>query len=309
MPASHPLRVGVLSAPDSPYLADLQRAAALCPRGTELQPLRFNDMQFRMLGAGRAEASVAAQAGVELTAELDAVIVRSMPLGSLEQVIFRMDCLQVWESQGVPVINPPRTLEVAIDKWLTLHRLQQAGVPVPATIACQSRAAALEAFETLGGDVVVKPLFGGEGRGIIRVQDLDMAWRVFGTLQQMGQVLYVQQFCQHFGFDIRVLFVGEHVHAIKRRAVGDAWRTNLAQGSTAERHLLSDEELQMARQSAEAVGGGLLGVDLLPCRDGRLLVLEVNAVPGWRGLAKTLDVDVAAQVIAYAHCQANLRSF
>ena len=72
MPASHPLRVGVLSAPDSPYLAELQRAAALCPRGTELQPLRFNDMQCRMLGAGRAEATVAAQAGAELSAELSA---------------------------------------------------------------------------------------------------------------------------------------------------------------------------------------------------------------------------------------------
>lgn len=313
MPASNCVRVGVLSAPDSPYLADLQRAAAACPHPTELLPIRFNDMQCRMLGAGREDATVAAQAVAaqaekEQAAELDAVIVRSMPLGSLEQVIFRMDCLQVWESQGVPVVNPPKALEVAIDKWLTLHRLQQAGVPVPATIACQSRSTAIEAFEILGGDVVVKPLFGGEGRGLIRVQEIDMAWRVFGTLQQVGQVLYVQKFCPHFGFDIRVLFIGDQTYSIKRRAVGDAWRTNLAQGSTAERHLLSETELRVAQQSAKAIGGGLLGVDLLPCRDGRLLVLEVNAVPGWRGLAKALDVDVAAEVISYVRRQAQMRS-
>ncbi len=153
-------------------------------------------------------------------------IVRSMPLGSLEQIIFRMDCLQVWESRGVLVINPARSLEVAIDKWLTLHRLQQQGLDVPATVACQTRESAMQAMQDLGGDVLVKPLFGGEGRGIVRLQDKDTAWRVLGTLQQVGQVLYVQQFMPHFGYDIRVLFVGERVYSIKRHApVGAGART------------------------------------------------------------------------------------
>jgi ribosomal protein S6--L-glutamate ligase len=115
-----------------------------------------------------------------------------MPLGSLEQVIFRMDCLQVWQSLGAEVINSPRCLETSIDKWLTLHRLVKAGILVPPTVACQTRDQALSAFEELGRDVLVKPLFGGEGRGIIRLQDRDLAWRTFSTLQQLGQVLYVQ---------------------------------------------------------------------------------------------------------------------
>ncbi len=306
-----PIRIGVLSTPDSPYFADLQHAAAVSSRATELHLLRFSDLQCRMVGAHPAQATAVAIGGngLDLAAacEMDAVVVRSMPLGSLEQVIFRMDCLQVWESHGVPIINPPRTLELAIDKWLTLHRLQLAGVNVPATIACQSRAAAIEAFETLGRDVVVKPLFGGEGRGLIRVQDMDMAWRVFGTLQQLGQVLYVQEFCPHFGYDIRVLFIGEQHYSIKRHAVGDAWRTNLAQGSLAEPHSLSDAEWDLARRSSQAVGGTLLGIDLLPCRDGRLLVLEVNAVPGWRGLSKALNVDIAAQVISHVQQASDCR--
>ncbi|MCA9134501.1 MAG: hypothetical protein KDA45_15130, partial [Planctomycetales bacterium] len=108
---------------------------------------------------------------------LDALLVRSMPIGSLEQVIFRMDCLQTWQSRGLRIVNPPRSLEIAIDKWLCLQRLSEAEIAVPPTICCQTRSAAMEALQALGGDVLVKPLFGGEGRGILRVNDKDLAWR------------------------------------------------------------------------------------------------------------------------------------
>ena len=307
MPNRQTTRIGVLSTQDSPYLLDLRRAASLSARPTEVELLKFNDLQSRIGLEPDFDVGVRTSSEKAVVSDVDAVIVRSMPLGSLEQVIFRMDCLQIWESSNVPVINPPRSLEVAIDKWLTLHRLHQVGVPVPATIACQTRAAAMEAFELLGGDVLVKPLFGGEGRGIVRLQNADMAWRVLGTLQQIGQVLYLQQYCHHLGYDIRVLFIGERVFSIKRHAVGGAWRTNLSQGSVPESHKLSETEMELARKSAEAVGGSILGVDLLPCCDGRLLVLEVNAVPGWRGLAKALDVDIATQVINHMHCCINTR--
>lgn len=286
-------------------MRDLQRAAHQLGN-VDVSVLRFGELQASL---GVALTDVAMDSALrqpeacsvdplnELTVE--AVIVRSMPLGSLEQVIFRMDCLQVWQSRGVAVVNPPRSLEVAIDKWLTLHRLQQVGVAVPPTIACQSRSSAMEAMRVLGGDVLVKPLFGGEGRGIVRLQDKDTAWRVLGTLQQIGQILYVQQFVEHLGYDIRVLFVGERVFSIKRFSGVGSWRTNLAQGSTAEPHQLTDQELEIAKRAAVAVGGSVLGIDLLPCRDGRLLTLEVNAVPGWRGLGKALGVDIAAEVVAH----------
>lgn len=282
--------IAILGTEESLYAKDLQRAALELDRTLELPCLNFNDLT---VGIDRQGQTVSPLLG------FGGLIVRTMPLGSLEQVIFRMDCLQVLEQAGVAVVNPPRSLEIAIDKWLTLHRLQLAGVPVPPTVACQSREAALEAFEQLGGDVVVKPLFGGEGRGLLRVQDKDMAWRVLGSLQQLRSVLYLQQFQEHFGYDIRVLFVGEQHFAIRRRAREDSWRTNLSQGSSAEVHQLTDAELDLARRAAQAVGGCVLGVDLLPCRDGRVRVLEVNAVPGWMGLGKALKVDVAKAVVSF----------
>ena len=90
-----------------------------------------------------------------------------------------MDALHRVAAAGVPVLNPPRAVETAVDKYLTLAMIQAAGMPVPRTWVGESATAALEAFEILGGDVVVKPLFGSEGRGLVRLSDGELAWRTF----------------------------------------------------------------------------------------------------------------------------------
>ncbi|MBY0460862.1 MAG: 30S ribosomal protein S6--L-glutamate ligase, partial [Gemmataceae bacterium] len=101
----------------------------------------------------------------------DAVLVRTMPSGSLEQVVFRMDLLHDAAASGMPVLNPPRAVEACVDKYLTTARLARAGIPTPPTAVSQRSADALIAFEELGGDVVLKPLFGSEGRGMCRITD------------------------------------------------------------------------------------------------------------------------------------------
>jgi len=229
-----------------------------------------------------------------------------MPLGSLEQIIFRMDALQIWQAQGIPVLNSPACLETSIDKWLTLHRLHLAGIPVPPTIACQERHQAMEAFERLGQDVLVKPLFGGEGRGIIRLQNRDLAWRAFSTLQQLGQVMYLQKFLPHFGYDVRVLVIGNELLSIRRRAREGEYRTNISQGGMAEPHPLTDAQSDLAIRCAAAVSGDMVGVDLLPAEDGKCYALEVNAVPGWKAVASCLNVDVAQRMVAQACRKAGL---
>lgn len=234
--------------------------------------------------------------GLELTA-VDAILVRTMPVGTLDQIIFRVDLLHRLRESGVCVVNSPRCLEVSIDKYLTTVKLQQAGLPVPRTIACQHLDAAHEAFEKLGGDVVVKPLFGGEGRGILRVDSADLADRVFKTLLSLGQVLYLQEFVAHPGFDIRVFLLGDRVWSIRRRNDSD-WRTNVSRGAVAEPIELDGAWLDLARRAAEAVGGWMVGVDLLPDREGKPLLLEVNAVPGWDGLAAAHQINMAEEVIA-----------
>src|SRR5207237_1199331 len=129
---------------------------------------------------------------------------------------------------------------------------------------------------------VVKPLFGSEGRGMIRVSDVEIAWRTFRALERLQSILYVQQFIHHPGWDLRAFVLGDRVLSAMRRHAQDDWRTNVAQGGRTEPIALTTEEERLALAAARAVGTQVAGVDLLPRPDGGYYVLEVNAVPGWR---------------------------
>jgi RimK family alpha-L-glutamate ligase len=282
------MRLAVLAAAESWYFRDLVRAAV---GRHELTVVSYKSLASRVRGA-----ELGVRAGAVDLNGVDAVLVRSMPPGSLEQVVFRMDALARLEAEGVAVVNSAKAIETAVDKYLASAKLQAAGMLVPPTIVCQTAAEALAAFAELGGDVVVKPLFGGEGRGITRVTDEATARRVFMALEQIGSVLYLQQFVPHDGVDWRLLVVGDEVLGM-RRINPDDWRTNISRGARAEPLEVTVELVQLARRAAAAVGATVAGVDLLPGRDGRLYALEVNAVPGWRALAGATGVDVAAVVL------------
>ena len=289
------MRFAVLASPDSWYFRDLARAAG--PEH-ELLCLPFSEIQSQVGRDGQVRVT---SVGCELT-DVDAVLVRTMPPGSLEQVVFRMDTLAQLEAAGVVVLNPPKAVEVAVDKYLTTARLARAGLRSPRTIACQTPDDALLAFEQLGGDVVVKPLFGSEGRGITRLNDEALALRAFKMLAGLGAVLYVQEFIPHEGYDCRLLILGDEIFAMRRHSTSD-WRTNVSRGAATQRLQPTDEMIEMARRAATAVGAPLAGVDLLPGHDGQWYVLEVNAVPGWQALARTLQIDIARRVIEFTvHC-------
>jgi RimK family alpha-L-glutamate ligase len=285
------MRLGVLCAPESWYFRDLLRAAA---GRHDLTPLSFTRMAAE-LGDGRTTRQSSDDKPLN---EFDAILVRTMPPGTLEQVVFRMDALSQLEAAGTRVINPPKAVEIAVDKYLAQAKLQTAGLNTPRTVACQIVDEAMAGFELLGGDVVVKPIFGGEGRGMMRISDADLALRAFKTLEQIGAVIFQQEFIEHEGFDIRVLVIGKRLLAMRRRNASD-WRTNVSRGAIAEPFELDQRLEQIAHTATKAVGGQIVGVDILPARDGRLLTLEVNAVPGWRAMSRALNIDVAGRVVDY----------
>ncbi len=286
----------VLGAPTSWYLRDLERAAA----GRHcIIPAPFTGISAEAGPDG--ERFTAGEVDLGRAA---AVIVRTMPPGSLEQVVFRMDVLARLEAAGVAVINPPRAVEAAVDKYLATARLHAAGLRVPRTAVCQTAAEALQLCSAWSSDVVVKPLFGAEGRGIARLTDPALAERTFKLLEQLGAILYLQEFIEHEGLDLRVLVIGDRVLGMRRRNPLD-WRTNISRGATAEAFTPDDALADLARRAAAAVGAPLAGVDILPGRDGTLYVIEVNAVPGWKALAATTGVDVARLVLDLVEARAN----
>jgi RimK family alpha-L-glutamate ligase len=292
------MRIAVFASPDSWYLRDLSRAAG---DRHEMVQVPFGNIVARI-----GDPPCAAIAAGPNLQEFDAVLVRTMPPGSLEQVVFRMDCLGRYEAAGGVVINPARAVEAAVDKFLTSAKLAEAGLLTPRTVCCQTADDAMAAFAELGCDVVLKPLFGSEGRGITRLNDDALALRAFKMLAQLGAVLYLQEFIEHEGADLRLLVIGEHILGMRRRNPLD-WRTNVSRGAKAEAFMPTDDLVEMARRAAAAVGAPLAGVDILPGRDGRLYTIEVNAVPGWQGISRATGTDVAALVLEFVEEQVRSR--
>lgn len=292
------MRFAVLAAAEGWYARDLVRAA-----GADHEIVT---LPFSAISAAVSNDLIRVTTAGQRLADFDAVIVRTMPPGSLEQVVFRMDCLGRLEATGGVVINPARAVEAAVDKFLTTAKLQAAGLLTPRTICCQTADEAMAAFAELGGDVVLKPLFGSEGRGITRLTDEAIALRVFKMLAQLGAVHYLQEFVPHEGHDIRLLLIGDHVLSMRRHNQLD-WRTNISRGAKAEAFEPDDTMVEIAKRAAAAVGAPLAGVDILPGRDKRLYTIEVNAVPGWRGLAKALNKDVARLVLDFVAAEVRRR--
>jgi len=292
-------KVGWLGASDGWYCRDLKRAAELghWPESLQIEPMAFGELQVAYHGGASSVFSSSASSDETVQPQAhDALLVRTMPIGSLEQTIFRMNALHVAQANGLRVINPPRALEIAIDKWLTLETVRRDGLLIPRTICCQTRDQAMEAWELLGRSCVVKPIFGGEGRGIMQVNDADMAWRVFTTLEHLRAVIYCQEFLEGPGYDLRLLVIADAIFCVKRNGNGD-WRTNVARGGSAEPFDPTFEQIQIAFKACRAVGAWMAGVDLLTDPQGRDVVLEVNAVPGWKATAKALDVDIARVIL------------
>lgn len=230
---------------------------------------------------------------------VDRVIVRGVPPGTLEQIVFRMDALHRLARMGIPLVNGPAAIECCVDKYLATARLTAANLPAPRTIVCENAADAMEAYEALGRDVVLKPLFGSEGRGILRIDQPALAERVFASIGRLGEVFYLQEFVRHPGHDFRALVLGGRVLAAMRRIAHGDFRTNVAKGGGFERAVLTDEAARLAVDAARAVGAEFAGVDLLPGPDGALHILEVNSAPGFEAISKTTTLDIARELILH----------
>ena len=286
------LRVGVLGASGSWHTRGL--ISALAARGHEVLAVPATRLQSEIDEHG--DVHVFGPEGAVLDA-LDLLIVRGLPRGSLEQVIFRMDALHVLAAHGVRCVNSPRAIERTIDKSWAGAVLARAGVPTPPTIVCERYDDAMLAFERLGSDIVVKPLFGAMGNGIVRVEDRDVAHRVFRALELERTVYYVQGTIAPAGRrDLRVLVVGDEIAGAMER-VSDSWRANVARGARPRAAVLSEGERGLALAAAAAVEADVAGVDLLVLADGEIIVLEVNGIPGWQALQSICAEDLTARVV------------
>ena len=278
--------VAILGGGQGWHFEELRRA--LRARGHKARVFRISALLAQVGCRARLESDGAA------LQDMDAVLTRSIPAGSLEQIVFRVDALHWLERLGVPVVNPATAIERTVDKFYTSAILDGAGLPTPRTVVAERMDDAMTAFRSLR-DVIVKPLFGAGGHGMVRVSDEEIAYRVFRALDLERAVYYLQEALPHQGRDVRAFVVGDRVVAAAWRCA-EGWRTNVAQGGRVERASLPPAWQDLSVRAARAVSAEYAGVDLLPLADGRVFVLEVNSIPAWQGLQSVTDVDVAGAI-------------
>ena len=235
--------------------------------------------------------------GISILDDLDALIIRPIGRGSLEELVFRMDMLYKLERQGFYMVNPPTSIEHCVDKYDILAILEDEGIPVPRTLATESVNEAIRAFKELGSDVVVKPIFGSRGQGAARVNDIDIADTIFKAITFHHGVIYMQEFVPHGHSDIRAFVIGDQVVSCMRR-VATGWKTNYSQGAKPAPAQISKEFEEIAIKSAKAVGCKIAGVDILEGPDGPRIV-DVNSQPGWKGLQVVAKVNIAEEIVNF----------
>jgi RimK family alpha-L-glutamate ligase len=234
---------------------------------------------------------------LELLKELDALIIRPIGRGSLEELVFRMDMLYKLERQGFLVINPTEAIEHCVDKYDILAIMEDNGIPVPRTVATESVNEALKAFAEIGGDVVAKPLFGSRGIGATRIVDSEIAATIFKAITFHHGVIYIQEFVPHGYSDIRAFVIDGNVAAAMRR-VAENWKTNYSQGAKPAPLELDPTLEELAVKAAKVVGCKIAGVDILEGPDGPVIV-DVNSQPGWKGLQMVTKVNIAEKIVTF----------
>ena len=222
----------------------------------------------------------------------DAVLVRDMSGGSFQAVTLRLGILHALQEIGIPVWNNARAIERCVDKSMTSFLLARAGLPTPATWAAESQEDAAKIVQQEGGPLVLKPLFGSQGRGLRLINNADE----LPAPAEVAGVYYLQRYVgvERNGFhDFRVLVSqGRVVAAMMRHS--PHWVTNVKRGGKPVAAVADGVMRDLAIAAAAAVGANFAGVDIVYDRDERPTVLEVNSMPAWSGLQRTTSIDIAA---------------
>ncbi len=211
--------------------------------------------------------------------------------------------LRMLEAAGNKTINSYHTANICADKLLTTIALEEAGVPQPRVRVAFTTEAAMQAIEEMGYPVVLKPVVGSWGRLLAKINDRDAAEAVLEHKDVLGSyqhsIIYIQEVIRKPGRDIRAFVVGDEcICAIYRNA--EHWITNTARGGKASNCPVTPELGRLCMAAAQAVGGGVLAVDVLEDPDRGYLVNEINHTMEFRNSIAPTGVDIPGRVADYA---------
>jgi len=227
----------------------------------------------------------------------DGAFVRSVSTGTLEQITLRLGILHALRESGVRVWNDARAIERCVDKSTATFLFQKAGLPTPPTRVVESRERAQAHLAADARPFVLKPMFGSQGNGVRRAHSADE----LPAAEEVGDVYYMQHYLRSPEatlFEDWRVFVsqGRVLSAMVRR--GKTWITNVHQGAEPLAHDPCEEMRRLALAAVAAIGADYAGVDLIRDQGGRLMVLEINSNPAWKGLQSVTAIDIADTLAA-----------
>jgi [lysine-biosynthesis-protein LysW]--L-2-aminoadipate ligase len=210
--------------------------------------------------------------------------------------------LRIFADWGVPTVNSYEVANICGNKLLTTSALIRAGIPTPRTRVAFTPQSALQAIEEMGYPVVLKPGVGSWGRLLSKVNDREAAEAVLEHKQVLGSyhhsIYYIQEYVEKHGRDIRAFVVGdETICGIYRTS--PHWITNTARGGKATNCPITDEINELCVRAAQAVGGGVVALDLFEDDERGLLVNEINYTMEFRNSIDTTGCNIPARVIDY----------
>ncbi|MBM3897402.1 MAG: lysine biosynthesis protein LysX [Thaumarchaeota archaeon] len=205
--------------------------------------------------------------------------------------------------KGLNVINKHSVGETCGNKYLTTLALEKAGVPTPRTMFAFTAESAKEAVEKLGYPAVLKPVVGSWGRGVAPLKDRDTASPMIELREEMtgalNQIYYIQEMIKRPPRDIRTIAVGDRiVAAAYRYAPPEDWRTNVARGGRTAPCKITKELEDIALKAADAVGGGVLGVDAMESPDG-IVIHEINNTVEFKGASQVNETNIPEAIVNY----------
>lgn len=267
--------------------------AAIEHEGFDVLVLSLNDCGFAI--GETAHGLVLPGLGDRLPA---AAFVRLIAKGSTEQITARLGLLHALRESGVKVMNDARAIERCVDKSMTSFLMAKAGLPTPRSFVREDRAAMQALVDEAPGDMVLKPLFGAQGKGIRRIAPRE----ALPEPEKVGGIYYLQDFVgaptAPSYQDWRVFVIGDRVAAAMIRR-SPRWITNIHQGAVGEAAPFDARAHELAIRATAAVGADYAGVDLIEAADGTFQLLEVNSMPAWKGLQKTIDIDIAGALAGH----------
>jgi [lysine-biosynthesis-protein LysW]--L-2-aminoadipate ligase len=273
------------------------RVGVLCSRVRVEEKLIFQALRDRGVDSEKIDSNAITLGLSEGINGYDVVLVRCL---SHSRALYASKLLG---DNGQRTINTYEVIATSGDKLLTSLALAKRGVPTPRTRVAFTAQSALETIEQMGYPVVLKPLNGSWGRLLAKINDRDAAETILEHKHTLGghrhSIFYIQEYIDKPGRDIRSFVVGgEVIAAIYRHS--PHWITNTARGGEATACPITPQIEHISRGAAEAVGGGVVAVDILEAPDGRLLVSEVNHTPEFRNSIAPTGVDIAARIVDHA---------